>query len=207
MGYMGLGMQKWIYTQRPRKPFSKLRKLSIVTDKRFAIDDLKVGGRTHKNPSKRDIKLVLERMGRTSLRNKLLNLLIAFAIILLTYVILIKYEPWKSTENTEQYLIQQQEKALQLKIENFNMSISYGKHYLNKGDFVLAKQEFHHALEVFPNNQETLEYLVKTYMQDCITNEVNCEKTLILLDKLIEKEPNNLEYLSYKISLENKKIE
>jgi hypothetical protein len=24
MGYMGFGMQRWIYTQRPRKAFSKL---------------------------------------------------------------------------------------------------------------------------------------------------------------------------------------
>jgi len=26
MGYMGIGQQKWIYTQRPRKPFTKSRK-------------------------------------------------------------------------------------------------------------------------------------------------------------------------------------
>ena len=29
MGFMGLGMQKWIYKQKPRKPFSKNRKSSF----------------------------------------------------------------------------------------------------------------------------------------------------------------------------------
>ena len=30
MGYMGLGLQKWIYTMRPRKPFSMQRKGSFT---------------------------------------------------------------------------------------------------------------------------------------------------------------------------------
>ena len=37
MGFMGFGMQKWIYTMRPRKPFSMQRKGSftvILTYKR-----------------------------------------------------------------------------------------------------------------------------------------------------------------------------
>ena len=30
MGFMGFGMQKWIYTMRPRKPFSMQRKGSFT---------------------------------------------------------------------------------------------------------------------------------------------------------------------------------
>jgi Tfp pilus assembly protein PilF len=148
--------------------------------------------------------LILERLRRTSLQKKLLNLLVAFAFIVLTIVIVINLEPWKSNEFSEQYQIEQQEKHLRSKTEIFNMSLSYGIHHLNKGDLELAKREFHNALEVFPNNQKALEYLVKAYLQDCIANEINCEKTILYLDVLIEKEPDNIEYLSYKIRLENK---
>ncbi len=57
-------------------------------------------------------------------------------------------------------------------------------------------------MEIFPENKEATEYLVKAYVQDCKVNERSCKKGIEILDKLIGINPNNLEYKPYRISLE-----
>jgi hypothetical protein len=203
MGYMGFGMQKWIYTQRPRKPFSKRRRVTGDTIEKYTANELKIAGRTHKSSTEKNRKIVLERIGRRSFNNKVVNICIAACIILLTILVLVELKPWAPTVNNEQYHIEQQKILDGEKKKSFNLSMAYGKNYLNKGDLVLAKQEFYNALEIFPDNTEALEYLIKSYVKDCIQNEVDCEKARLVLDKLIEKEPENIEYLSYRISLGN----
>lgn len=46
MGYMGFGMQKWIYTQKVKKAFSRNRFLSGTKNDSydFQNDDLHIGG-------------------------------------------------------------------------------------------------------------------------------------------------------------------
>ena len=44
MGYMGFGMQNWIFKQKPRRPFSKDRKPSGDTINNTEWGDLHIGG-------------------------------------------------------------------------------------------------------------------------------------------------------------------
>jgi tetratricopeptide (TPR) repeat protein len=113
-------------------------------------------------------------------------------------------EPWKAKSQNEQYLKNQRIKEMVEKTQTFDLSLSYGKNYLKKAEYDQAIKEFHFALEIFPENKEAAEYLVKAYVQDCKVNERNCKKAIEILDKLIGENPDNLEYQSYRISLEMK---
>jgi len=204
MGYMGFGMQKWIYTQRPRKPFSKQRRDAVDVHERYSVNETNISGRTRISPTDQDIKLVLDRIRKNSIKGKLINLLLAIAFIVLSVVILIKFEPWKSHKRSEHALMEEQKQALEEKIEIFNTFLAYGKYHLDKGETGMAIQEFHKCLDVFPDNMEALEYLTKTYMLNCVSMEIDCEEAMVYIDKLIEKDPDNMDYMSYRISIENK---
>ena len=82
------------------------------------------------------------------------------------------------------------------------MTLSYGNRKLLDGEIESAIKEFKHALKIFPNSLEATVGLAKSYVLDCETNQSNCEKAKKLLDALIEKYPENYEYISYRFSLE-----
>ncbi len=71
----------------------------------------------------------------------------------------------------------------------------------------MAINEFSQALQFYPDNLNAAVGLTKSYLQDCLLNLQNCENAEASIIKLIEKYPENSEYLSYSISLESSKGE
>ena len=202
---MGFGMQNWIFKQRPRRAFSKIKKPSGDTVPRKVARDFQISGRTQKNPiyAEQDKKYYLRRIRNRLIKEKITSLLIALTILIIGVSISI-YQPWKKFQLTmDEFLVQQRDVKLEEK-EIFEMSVDYGNYYLAGGEIASAINEFKHALKIFAENQEANEGLAKAYLQDCLTNDNNCENASILLDSLIAKYPYNSQYLSYKISLENK---
>lgn len=205
MGYMGLGMQKWIYTQRPRKPFSKRSKITSNTTEIYSVSDLNIKGRTSlKNLTEEQRKRVLDRINRRHINGKILNIFIILSVIVMAIILLNYYKPWNTKSYSENYLKEENRRANKEKQQVYDLAMSYGKNHLIKNDYSIAISEFHNALEAFPENREALDFLLKAYIQDCLRNNNNCNKSKRLLDKMIKLEPNNFDYQSYKIELDKK---
>ena len=197
-------MQRWIYTQRPRKPFTKRERVGGDTIPKFFTRDIIVSGRTHSHPSKKDIQANLNRIGNRSLKNRITNILIAVSIVALTTVVLIKYEPWNSSEFATRHYQEMENQAIQNKNAAYLLSMDFGKYHFAKGDIETAKIEFHKALELSPDSKEAMVFLCKAYLQDCLTNEVACAEAESYLNNWWRSDPENAELLSYKLSLDTK---
>lgn len=203
MGYMGFGMQNWIFKQRPRRAFSKDRKPTGDTVPRLVTKEFNISGRTQKNLEQIDQNksYYLGRIRKRSIKEKIVSSLILVTIFLSVFL-LYKYQPWKRFEVSKEDVILAQQKAEQQKRAVFNMTLSYGNRKLVDGEIESAIKEFEHALKIFPNSLEAKVSLAKSYVLDCETNQNNCEKAKKLLDALIEKYPENYEYISYRFALE-----
>lgn len=203
MGYMGFGMQKWIYSRRARKPFTRRSLETGDTVEKYTVGDLNIKGRTHRTHlSPEERKETLRRISRRSLNNKILNIIISVSLITITVVVLVNIKPWKANGFSEQYILDENRKELVEKSEVFELSMEYGKSYLKRNAYESAIKEFRHALKVFPEDKEALDYLVKAYVKDCISNDNNCDTAKKILSDLIRKYPENFDYMSYRISIE-----
>ena len=203
MGYMGFGMQNWIFRQRPRRAFSKDRKPTGDTIPRLVTKEFNISGRAQKNPEQieQNKRYYLGRIRKRSIKDKIVSALILAAIFLSVFL-LYKYQPWKRFEVSKEDLILAQQRVEKRKKAAFDMTLSYGNRKLVDGEIESAIKEFEHALKIFPNSLEAMVGLAKSYLMDCETNRNNCEKAKKLLDALIEKYPENYEYISYRFALE-----
>jgi tetratricopeptide (TPR) repeat protein len=203
MGYMGFGMQKWIYNQRPRRPFKKREKIGghDTIDNYFAVKDIKIEGRTKLNPQSR--KELLENINHRFNNSRNTSLIIAACVITITAIIVFYFKPW-IVHNSTQYIVQEDNKIIAKKMESFNISMEYGRYNFSKKEYGLAIIDFENALAQFPKNKEALLLLAKSHINNCITNNNNCETALKKVNTLIKQNPDNIEYISYKIAIEEK---
>ncbi|MCK9451163.1 MAG: tetratricopeptide repeat protein [Bacteroidales bacterium] len=203
MGYMGFGLQNWIFRQRPRPAFSKDRKPTGDTIPRLDTKEFSIAGRTQKNPEQieQNKRYYLDSIRKRSIKEKIVSSIILITILLSVFL-LYKHQPWKKYEVSNEDLILAQQRAEQQKKAVFEMTLSYGNRKLLGGEIESAIKEFEHALKIFPNSMEASEGVAKSYLLDCETNQNNCEKAKKLLDALIEKYPENYEYISYRFALE-----
>lgn len=149
MGFMGFGMQKWIYTMRPRKPFTMNRRVSftvIPTYKReFKLQ-----------PSKNHLKFYFG---------------IVFAILIA--IVLTSWIPkWLEYARIRN----EQEITFTIKKNNeiFEFLLKSGKKRLYHGQISGAYSEFKLAYKIRPNDEklnqlllETLEILCLEYGRSC----------------------------------------
>ena len=91
---MGFGMQDWIFKQRPRKPFSKVRKPSVDTIHRDSWNDLNIEGRTSKNieVARKSKQELLQKIHSRWIRGKIVNILILTSIFSIIILLLIRYK-------------------------------------------------------------------------------------------------------------------
>lgn len=183
MGYMGFGMQNWIFRQRPRRAFSKDRKPTGDTIPRLVTKEFNISGRAQKNPEQieQNKRYYLGRIRKRSIKDKIVSALILAAIFLSVFL-LYKFQPWKRFEVSKEDLILAQQNAEQRKKAAFDMTLSYGNRKLVDGEIESAIKEFEHALKIFPNSLEATVGLAKSYLMDCETNQNNCEKAVGCFD-------------------------
>lgn len=204
MGYMGLGMQKWIYNQRIRKPFSSRNRKSVDTIDSYEVSDLNIKGRTSKRSLSEDEREKLyDRIRSRSLNAKILNTIIALVVIVTTVLLVTYYEPWNTAGYSESQIAAENNKVRIEKQQIYELAMSYGTYQLKRNDYPAAISEFNSALEAMPDDKEARSQLLTAYIQDCINNNNNCKNAEELLDSMIKDEPDNLDYQSYKIELEN----
>lgn len=149
MGYMGLGMQKWIYGMRPRQPFSMQRKGSFTAVPTYSR------------------KFKLQYSNNKGSYN--FGIILFFVMVV---VIALSIPCWM-----EDYRLRhKQELAWAIQKDNyaFNFLLKSGKSRLNKGRISGAYSEFKLAYAIKPDNTElnvllfeTLEILYLDYNRHC----------------------------------------
>lgn len=140
---MGFGMQKWIYTMRPRKPFSMQRKSSFTKIPTYR--------RTFKlQPSKDE---------------KGYNFGILFFLILIV-VIGLAIPKWLAQTKINNKEITELRAVSNTKA--FNFLIKSGKQRLNSGSVFGAYSEFKLAYAIKPNDEKLNQLLFETLATLCI---------------------------------------
>lgn len=203
---MGFGLQKWIYSQRPRKPFKKRESTlgleyidieqgrSFSKEGSFVPNPIGVEERIEETKRRYRINSKLEKI------KYLLYLLIISAIII---AIIInrnkpKTEQYKTTVNNNKENIKN---ALKLFIES-------GKDNLEWNNINSAIEEFERALNLEPNNIEALNYYVLALTIDCEQNNRNCEKAIETFERLKKiDETKIIEGLQIRVELTETKLE
>ena len=172
MGYMGFGLQKWIYTQKPRKAFSRDRKNIGDGIYTHSTKNLNISGR-----SIQDVEVINERIAANRKRfnakrieNRIFNLLTALvALIVLIFVL----SQFFFTDNSPVHSAQRNPKAN--KIQLANLAFEYADNYLNNGDYDLAIKEFNTVLSIDSANKEARKGLARTYYMSCFEHSLNCD--------------------------------
>lgn len=144
MGYMGMGMQKWIYKMKPRKPFSMKRKDSFTK--------IPLYKRTFKiQPSK------------SSAYSYLLGVFLFLLFLVITISIIPK---WMSYEAENHLAIIESE---QHKNDfTFNFLMNSGKKRLKNGNLIGAYSEFKLAKAIFPKHKRLNQLFLETTTSLCL---------------------------------------
>ncbi len=153
MGYMGFGMQKWIYSRNPKKPFSKGRIPSFT-----AVDTYE--GKFKLQPSKP--------FGRFFIVFSILLLGLFFSIIYL------KKDEFLIHSNKVHN--QYNERVAQINKDAFKFLIKSGKNRLIAGNIVGAYSEFSLAHNIKPNDVELNQLLTETLSILCYNDTNYCLK-------------------------------
>ena len=150
MGYMGLGLQKWIYGMRPRKPFSMQRKGSFTAVPTYS----------------REFKLQYS----NNKGSYNFGIILFFIMVL---IIALSIPHWIEDSR----LRHKEELAWTLKKDNdaFNFLIKSGKMRLNKGEISGAYSEFKLAYAIKPKDKALNQLLFETLGILCVDYNKHCD--------------------------------
>ncbi|SHH55079.1 hypothetical protein [Winogradskyella jejuensis] len=151
MGYMGMGMQKWIYTMRPRKPFSMERKGSFTVIPKY----------------KRTFKIQYSNIKTDFFIKTVVIALFSIITVQLLY-------QWRVYE-------QNHFKSLKVINESktnweFNFLMKSGRERLNQQNVIGAYSEFKLAIAIYPDNIEAKELLIQSAIMTCYNHGKYCEE-------------------------------
>ena len=198
MGYMGFGLQKWIYRQKPRKPFTKSNKPVGDTFEAtgYAKDELIISGRKSAHVEEIDERLH-ERVERIESRRRasIINgSLIIIALLILLGVIIYKSTHYDDIEipKTEPIKVKTVEET---KAEAYQMILDYGNSFIKKKDYEKAIIEFKQAIKLYPYREEARIGLANAYYFLCIDLNLECEEAIRQYSNLLKKNPDSEEYL------------
>lgn len=171
---MGLGYQKWISSQRPRKPFSNERKPFQSTIHSIHFTDFT----PHKsNAEKKKIDLT------------------AFPVILL--LLLIAVISLKQYSSPPAQAIVPNENAAKLykhdKAEAIQFLFASAKYELAKGNLENAKCELNQVLSISPDHPTAERIMMFVLVKECMQNG-NCDRNLTeKLNWQVKRNPENIE--------------
>jgi len=162
-GYMGFGMARWIYTQRPRKAFAKHKRMPTCNTL----------------PSY-NRKFKLQPSNQQSSR---LYIIISFIVIGLTLIIVLVKGP-RFIEYSNHIENQKKEYAKQLDDEAFNFLMRSGLTRLKSNNLVGAYSEFKLAYSIYPDNEEINRLITETVSSLCMDNNTYCDDLDRILSQL-----------------------
>lgn len=129
MGYMGFGMQKWIYNRNPRKKLFEKRRFHGLVN------------------VQNNSKEFLPKKKVESSQNKIILYLTAFVVLCFTTISISNFIDY--SKKFEEYKMKQTENN---NTKAFNFLIKSGKENLSNNKFQEAYYDFKLAEEIFPNH-------------------------------------------------------
>lgn len=185
MGYMGFGLQKWIYNLKPRKPFKKGTKgAGYETYQINRYDEFKLKDTGTNNPELADLRLneAKKRFAISTQNERLFIGLIIIGIIVTIALIYRGVENFRSKGNensktTTSKISKERLYALELLIKS-------GKQYLLNNEINYAINDFKLALNIDTINPVALYYLTLALSIDCEKNLRSCAETIEYFEKL-----------------------
>ncbi len=183
MGYMGFGMQKWIYKQRPRRPFSKERKSYCSTlpdheyQNAYTDNNIKLSGRISDNElSEEELheQKVLKR-SKLFIRGTFITLAIGLFFGLISHFSL-KEDNYFAKERTRHEIIQKRQ-AFEHD-EAYKLLIKSGKIAMENRRYDSAIKEFDQALKISHDHLESRELLVDALIHSCSEEGKNCDRAI-----------------------------
>lgn len=179
MGYMGLGMQRWIYNHKIRRPFK-------YREGRGGYDtiDLKTRNFRLADTPTTDEKKIQEKIdsSRHILRHNILIGKIHSSIYIASILLLsaasifsIRYFRSSAANNYPGNIIERRNQEIESAV---NLLLKSGKHYLDKNELEFALREFGQAANIAPENPRAIAYYVLALALDCEFNQKNCERAI-----------------------------
>ncbi len=166
MGYMGFGMQSWVYKMRPRKPFSMERKKSF--------DPLPNYSREFKiQPSKNE-------------NVKLKGILTIISALVLCFIFVssgVKFKELSIIHSVKMEKIRNQKDMVA-----FNFLMGSGVYRLKHNNIQGAYSEFKLAQNIFPENKEAYQLLLETTRILCKNDNKYCDELDLLMDSASSSE-------------------
>jgi tetratricopeptide (TPR) repeat protein len=195
MGYLGFGLQRWIYKQKPRKFFErrKIRAYDEIINTGNIKEELIIEGRKSSRIDDVDNDLIdiKERIEKRRKRDNKYGFLIITAIFVIVIIVCYKIILYNDNSVSKDYL-QEEKKEMH---EAFEMTIEYGNQYLAKRDYQSAVNEFKQAIKIYPNNKKGLIGLADGYYKSCLTSNQYCEEAILQISFLINKYPSDYSFL------------
>ena len=162
MGYMGFGMQKWIYSRNPKKKLYQKKKLQSFTALSKYSRNFKLSYRARENKTL---------LGLTSL-------FFVVGLILLVKLSNVKFTEY-SNKHTELTMVLHENKNQVA----YRFLIRSGKNRLLDNRALDAYKEFKLAYAIFPQNEELNQLLIETLSTLCKKNSIYCKELDMLLLK------------------------
>ena len=166
MGYMGFGMQSWVYKMRPRKPFSMERKMSFDPLTKYSRQ-FKIQPSVNKNVRLKNLLLVL-------------SILIMIPLLFNISMGFVDY-------NRNHYRLMGKRIQNENK-EAFDFLIDSGKYRLSINNFIGAQSEFKLAVKIYPENKEAYQLLIETTSILCDNDNKYCDELVLLMDSELSSE-------------------
>lgn len=141
MGYMGFGMQRWIYNRSLRKPFSKRGQIPSFS----AIPKY---SRTFK---------IIPHIPESKPKYVVIGIVTFISLLFLTKLYTNKFVLYSNN-----YTKVNQERLKAIDIEAFNFLLNSGKLHLKRNNISGAYSEFILAYKVNPNNKKLNQLLIET---------------------------------------------
>ncbi len=151
MGFMGFGMQKWIYTMRPRKPYSMQRKGSFTVIPTY----------------KRNFKLQPSK--NTTGYN--FGILFFMVLVVVSGFAIPHWQIHARIHHKNVLAIRSHEDTIA-----FNFLIRSGKRRLQDGSLLSAYSEFKLAHAIKPNNTSVNQLLTETLTLLCLDHNKHCKE-------------------------------
>lgn len=185
MGYLGFGLQKWIFTQRPRKPFSKETKSSCNT---ISQPELKGFNNLMSDSSNAETldKKIQERSKRMDERRIVSALVGLLFLAILVFLLYISFSGFSNAIKRSPESVKLAKE--QVKKDNelaFDLAVKSGTNRLANGEYDLAIKELERALRLKPSDVDAERALAEAYNMTCLKSNKNCDKAIKMLTKLI----------------------
>jgi tetratricopeptide (TPR) repeat protein len=194
MGYMGFGLQKWIYQMKPRKPFKKGNKIAgyetqdIHNQKEF---NLKETYSTNPEIIENRLKEAKKKSLINWRKQKFYGLLIVLALISVFALIYFNASYFNNSASHDHYKLMAK-KDQQEKADALILLIKTGKHHLYNNEIENAITNFKLALNIDPDNSVALYNLILALSVDCENNSNNCEEAIEYYGKLKKLDKNQI---------------